>query len=246
MIHAHAHPNPPFGYSRRKHADPLIATEAVATENLAATYAGTHHPALDDVTCLIRPGTVTALVGPNGAGKSSLLKCIAGLLMPSRGAVRVFGLAPGECHHRTAYLPQRGDIDWRFPVSVFQLVLAGRYVHLGWFRRPRELDKQIAAKALERMQIAALASRHIAELSGGQQQRALLARALAQGADLLLLDEPFNNLDAETRGGLRDLFAELKILGKTLLVATHDLEGADDYDQILHMRGGRIEVAREA
>jgi manganese/zinc/iron transport system ATP- binding protein len=139
-----------------------------------------------------------------------------------------------------AYLPQRDALDWRFPISVQGLVLTGRYVHLGWLRRARAPDRAIVTVLLDRLGIGALAERHIGELSGGQQQRALLARALAQEADLLLLDEPLNAVDAETRAVLEGVLGELRREGKTAVVATHDLGRLEtDFDGALYLRAGR-------
>jgi manganese/zinc/iron transport system ATP- binding protein len=192
------------------------------------------------VSLRVPPGTRVALVGPNGAGKSSLLKAVAGLLPVSGGAVRVYGNPVGACHHRVAYLPQRGDIDWKFPITVERLVLTGRYAHLGWFRWPGARDRQVTKQVMEKLGLTGLAGRQIGRLSGGQQQRALLARALAQGADLLLLDEPLNAVDADTCGVIRGVLKELQQKGKTLVVATHESGRLEsDFDAVVHLREGR-------
>lgn len=244
MIHAHQHPNPLLPYGSRRHADPVVFTHALAVDDLCVRYPGAAVPVLDGVSVRVPKGTRVALVGPNGAGKSSLLKAVAGVLPVERGTVSIFGNPVGACHHRTAYLPQRGDIDWTFPVTVERLVLSGRYVHLGWLRWPRKTDREIVARVLERIGIADLAHRPIAALSGGQQQRALIARALAQGADLMLLDEPFNNLDAATRAGLRAVMDELAAAGKTLVVATHDTDRlTDEFDIVVKLTDGGCETA---
>lgn len=240
MIHLHPHPNPPYPYGGRRHADPDVLAPAVAVTDVVVRYAD--HIALDGVSCRVPRGHVVAVVGPNGAGKSSLLKAIAGLSHPHSGTVAVFGNRPGLCHHRSAYLPQRGDIDWRFPVTLERLVLAGRFVHLGWFRRPKAADYELVHRTLKRFGIAELASRQISALSGGQQQRALIARAIVQGAELLLLDEPFNNLDADTRAEMVALYAELKLTDRTLLVATHDTDRLDAFDDVIRLRDGRREA----
>jgi manganese/zinc/iron transport system ATP- binding protein len=189
-------------------------------------------------------GTCAALIGPNGSGKSTLLKAVAGLLPVASGAIRVQGNPVGACHHRVAYLPQRGEIDWGFPISVERLVLTGRYVHLGWLSWPRQRDREIVSAALDRLGLSDLAGQQIGNLSGGQQQRALLARALAQAADLLLLDEPFNAVDARTQETIYEAMRSLRDKGKTLVVATHDLsrlEGA--FDAVVRLRDGEIETA---
>lgn len=239
MTGIHTHPDPPFPYGGRRHAHPDLFAAALAVESLTVAYPGTTRPAVRGVSFDIPEGIVAALVGPNGAGKSTLLKTAAGLIAPSSGSVRLFGLRPGGCHHRTAYLPQRGEIDWAFPVTVERFVLAGRYVHLGWLKWPRRPDRAIVRRVLDRLGIVHLADRPVSALSGGQQQRALVARALAQGADLLLLDEPLNNLDAETRLDLLGLFTELRSAGKTLVIATHDFDRPEEsFDVVVRLRGG--------
>jgi len=238
----HTHPDPILPNGGRRHVHPHLFVQALRLREVSARYPGSSAPAVRGVSLEIPEGTLAALVGPNGAGKSTILKAVAGLLPVSSGKVEVYGLSPGGCHHRTAYLPQRGEIDWRFPVSVERMVLGGRFVHLGWFRWPRRSDFAIVQRVLERLGLTALAHRQISELSGGQQQRVLLARALAQGADLLLLDEPFNNLDVETRADLRTLFAELRNSKKTLLIATHDFDRPEEeFDLVIRMRGGVCE-----
>ena len=139
-----------------------------------------------------------------------------------------------------AYLPQRGEIDWHFPISVERLVLTGRYVHLGWLRRPSDKDRQIARDVMDRLDLTRLAQRQIGRLSGGQQQRALLARALAQGSELFLLDEPLNAVDLATCEIIHEVLRELQNQGKTLVVATHDLARLErDYDMTVHLQDGR-------
>mgnify|MGYP001040010825 CR=1 FL=1 len=227
-------------YSRRT-AAPKAGAPAVSARGLQVAHPGAVAPAIEGVTLEVRSGTRVALVGPNGAGKSTLLKAIAGLLPAQRGELAVHGLPVGAYQHRVAYLPQRGEIDWRFPVTVRRLVLAGRYVHLGWLRSPRTADEAIVDALLERLGLSDLAERQIGELSGGQQQRALLARALAQEADLLLLDEPFNAVDADTYRLITTILAEQQRAGKTALVATHDLERlAEAFDRVVLLRDGRI------
>jgi manganese/zinc/iron transport system ATP- binding protein len=210
---------------------------------VSVRHPGTGRLALEEVTLVVPPGARVALVGPNGAGKSTLLQAAAGLLTPCAGAVRRFGRPVGTCHHCAAYLPQRAALDWRFPISVRDLVLTGRYVHLGWLRRPDQRDRAIVVAVLERLGLTALAERQIAQLSGGQQQRALLARALAQEADLLLLDEPLNAVDGETRAIVVDVLADLRYQGKAVVVATHDLGRLEtDFDGALYLSDGRETV----
>ena len=232
---------PWFPYSRVRHADPVPNASAVEVDHLSVGYPGVNGYVLQGISIRLDRASRVALVGPNGAGKSTLLKAIAGLLPVAAGNIRIYGNPVGACHHRVAYLPQRGDIDWTFPITVSRFVLAGRYVHLGWFRRPRESDWAIVASVMERLGLGSLADRQIGRLSGGQQQRALLARALAQGADLLLLDEPLNAVDIETREIIYAVMADLRDEGKTLIVATHDVGRlADAFDVTIHLQNGYL------
>ncbi|MCS6870580.1 MAG: ABC transporter ATP-binding protein [Anaerolineae bacterium] len=227
-------------YSHRRYAEPVAGSPALEIENLYVNRPNQNVLALEDISVRVPVGTRLALVGPNGAGKSTLLKTIAGLLPIRSGRLLVYGLPVGACHHRVAYLPQRGDIDWRFPINLRRLVMTGRYVHLGWLRQPSAHDWQIVDRVIERLGLSALADRQIGQLSGGQQQRALLARALAQEADLILLDEPTSAVDAETQAVISNLIAELSREGKTLVVATHNLERLEsDFDGVLYLREGR-------
>jgi ABC-type Mn2+/Zn2+ transport system ATPase subunit len=228
-----------FPYGRHRHVDPVTAADAVVAENLTVGYPGSPRPAVRQISLRVPIGTRVALIGPNGAGKSSLLKAFAGLLPVSGGTLSIFGHAVGACRCCVAYLPQREEIDWRFPISVERLVLTGRYVHLGWLRWPKAPDYQIVRTVMERLGSSDLADRQIGRLSGGQQQRVLVARALAQGADLLLLDEPLNAVDADTRAVLHEVFQELHRQGKTVLVATHDLGRlADEFDAAVYLSDG--------
>ncbi|MFN7209692.1 MAG: metal ABC transporter ATP-binding protein [Aggregatilineales bacterium] len=227
-------------YSRRHYAEPVAGSPALEIAHLYVNRPNQNILALEDVSVRLPVGARLALVGPNGAGKSTLLKTIAGLLPIRSGRLLIYGLPVGACHHRVAYLPQRGEIDWRFPISLRRLVMTGRYVHLGWLRRPSAEDWQIVDRMIARLGLSALAERQIGQLSGGQQQRALLARALAQEADLILLDEPTSMVDAETQAIIGALIGELSRDGKTLVVATHNLERLEsDFDNVLYLREGR-------
>jgi ABC-type Mn2+/Zn2+ transport system ATPase subunit len=194
---------------------------AVAVRDLWAGYDGT--PALESLTFDVPSGSLVGLAGPNGSGKSTLLKTLLGLVKPWRGEVTVFGSATSGARQRIAYAPQAELVDWDFPATVRDVVLMGRYGRVGLLRPPRAADRAAAASALAQVGLDALAGRQIGELSGGQQRRMLIARALAQEADLLLLDEPMAGLDATTQHDLLRLFERLRDAGKTLLVATHDL-----------------------
>jgi manganese/zinc/iron transport system ATP- binding protein len=214
---------PLFPYSRRCDTDPVPGAHALETHNLSAGHPGASNPGIHDINLRIPVGARVAFVGPNGAGKSTLLKTIAELLPVASGEIRIYGNPIGACHHRVGYLPQRDEIDWCFPISVRRLVLTGRYVHKGWLVRPDKHDRAMADEMMERLKITDLADRQIGQLSGGQQQRSLLARALAQDADLLLLDEPLNAVDIATRAIISDVLDQLKERGKTVIIATHDL-----------------------
>ncbi|PJF48061.1 MAG: ABC transporter ATP-binding protein [Chloroflexi bacterium] len=231
-------------YSGRCREQPPTAAPALAAQGVVVRYPGGARAALDGLDWVVPPGARVALVGPNGAGKSTLLKAIAGLLPIAAGSLRVFGAPVGAFRHRVAYLAQRGELDWNFPISVRRLVLTGRYPHLGWLRWPTRADWRLADEALARLHLLDLAERQIGELSGGQQQRALLARALAQEADLLLLDEPLNAVDAATREVVSAVLRDLQRQGKTVIVATHDLDRLQaDFDDALFLMDGQV-VAR--
>ena len=228
-------------YTHLAHGDgadkSVTAFEAI---HVSARYGGAKSWALQDVSFCVQSATRVALIGPNGSGKSTLLKASAGLLPLSSGEIRLFGMPVAAARHRVAYLPQRGELDWKFPISLRKMVLTGRYVHLGWFRRPSKADWASADQAIARMKLSDLADRQISELSGGQQQRALLARALAQEADLLLLDEPLNAIDAQTREIVAQVLQELQREGKSAIVATHDIDHLDtDFDGAVYLSDGQ-------
>jgi manganese/zinc/iron transport system ATP- binding protein len=176
---------------------------------------------------------VVSIVGPNGSGKSTLLKAIAGLIPLTGGEITLFDEPIARMRRHVAYVPQREDVDWAFPVSVRDVVMMGRYPRRGWLRRPTAEDGHIAEHAMERMGIATLARRQISELSGGQQRRAFIARALAQESDVILLDEPMTGIDAETHDRILELFDEWRDEGKVVLQATHT-----------HIHGGSMIVLR--
>ncbi len=229
-----------WSYSSRKHTDPVPGAPALEVRDLCAAYPDARRLALKNVSLTVPIGARAALIGHNGAGKSTLLKVVAGLLPVKSGSVLIYGNPPGACHHRVAYLPQRGDIDWRFPITLRKLVMTGRYVHLGWLRRPTRRDWQIVDAVIDRLGLSDLRERQIGQLSGGQQQRAMLARALAQEADLLLLDEPLNAVDAKTRQTIVEVLDDLSARGKTIVMATHELATLDtDFDIAIDLSRGR-------
>jgi ABC-type Mn2+/Zn2+ transport system ATPase subunit len=228
-------------YGSRKHAEPVKGALALEIKNLITGYPGAR-PALKGVSLGVPVGARVALVGSNGAGKSTLLKAVVGLLPVIEGSIRIYGNAVGACHHRTAYLPQRSQLDWRFPISLQRLVLTGRYVHLGWLKRARTKDYAIVESVITQLGLSDLLHRQIGHLSGGQQQRALLARALAQESDLLLLDEPLNAVDNDTREVISKVLNDLSRQGKTVVMATHDLGRLEsDFDGAMYLSDG-VEV----
>lgn len=189
--------------------------------------------ALEDVSFTVEAGERIAIVGPNGAGKSTLLKIIAGVLTPTTGSVRIYGRGPGG-HLCIAYIPQRNQVDWNFPLTVADVVMMGRIGRMGLLRHPGPRDWAIVRRALEQVGIADLADRPIRALSGGQQQRMFIARALAQEAELLLMDEPFTGLDLPAQEGILEILEHLRRQGVTILLTTHDLEQASSsFDRVL-------------
>ena len=218
---------------------------AVEVRDVAAGY--NSHVALEDVSFTIEPGCLAGLVGPNGSGKSTLLRVILGLHRPWHGEVSIFGHAAKPAPGVVGYMPQSELVDWDFPVSVLDVVLMGRYGRVGLLRRTGREDRRTALAALDRVQLTDRAQRLIGELSGGEQRRALIARALAQDAELLLLDEPFAGLDATAQHDLLRLFQELRREGKTLFVATHDLSCvAEDFDHAVLINRRVVAFGRPA
>lgn len=201
-------------------------------ENVSVAYNG--QEALQDVTLQVPHGARVAVVGPNGAGKSTLFKALVGLLPLRRGRVLIHGLPLGHHQDCVAYVPQREEVDWRFPVTVSDVVMMGRYGRLGWLRRPQKSDHLVVARCLEQMGIADLAHYPIGELSGGQQQRTFLARALAQEPHILLMDEPFAGVDVPTQEATLLLLDQLQAQQVTVMVSMHDLNLASSrFERVL-------------
>jgi len=212
--------------------DEVHVCEAITLVDVTLGYNG--QPAVEGVTLTIQCGQQVAVIGPNGAGKSTLFKAIVGLLPLQRGHICIHGEEPQRAGSRLAYIPQREDIDWNFPVTVSDVVVMGRYGRLGWLRWPGRQDWAVVRSVLNQVGMAGLADRQIGELSGGQQQRVFLARALAQDADILLMDEPFTGVDLTTQQTTFEMLERLRLAGKTVLVATHDLNiVAEHFDQVL-------------
>jgi len=210
---------------------PVADDTPLSVRGLTVSYGG--RPVLRSVSLDVPPRQLVAIVGPNGAGKSTLLRAILGLIPSDGGTVLIFGRPIDEARGRIAYVPQTEAVDWDFPVTVFDVVLMGRYARLGWFGRPKTADRQAAAEALRKVGMDGFRDRHIRHLSGGQQQRVFIARALCQQADLLLLDEPFAGVDAATERTIFELMDSLCSSGKTLLVVTHDLGALDRFHSVL-------------
>lgn len=207
-------------------------TPVIEVHDLTVAYR--KRPVLWDIDLEINAGALVGLVGPNGAGKSTLLKATMGLLKPLSGWVKLFGRGVGECAGAIGYVPQRESVDWDFPTDALDVTLMGRYGKLSLFGRPKKRDIEFARECLAQVGMADFARRQISQLSGGQQQRVFLARALAQEAQLYLMDEPFAGVDAATEKAIIDILRRLKNEGRTVVVVHHDLNTAPDYfDQLI-------------
>ncbi len=204
------------GEGKSEHRDTVIDVR-----NVTVAYHRT--TAIEDVTVAFPARAVTGIIGPNGAGKTTLLHTIMGMQPHQRGSVTLFGTAIRRARRRIAYVPQREAVDWQFPVTVRDVVLMGRYAAMGYGGRPTAADEACVQHALAQVHMTAFIARQIGTLSGGQQQRVFLARALAQEADLLILDEPFAGIDAASQETIFHLLAAFRDDGKTVLLSTHDL-----------------------
>lgn len=200
---------------------------AIAMEHLTVSYAA--KPVLVDISLDVPRGCVVGILGPNGAGKSTLIKSVMGFVPRDFGTVQIFGEKVADTRGMVAYVPQRGQIDWNFPVTVWDVVLMGRYGFVPWFRTLGRQDYEIARRALADVRMDDYRYRQIGQLSGGQQQRVFMARALAQESDILLLDEPFAGVDAATERAIAGLLTSSKEQGKTVMVVHHDLETAAEF-----------------
>lgn len=214
---------------------------AVEVEDMTVAY--DVRPVLWDVDMKVPRGTLAAILGPNGAGKSTLIKAMLGVLTITSGTVKFYvdhHLVTSKLERRKiAYVPQSGSVDWDFPTTVFDVVLMGRYGHIGWFHRPKAKDKEIALAMIDRMGLTDYKDRQIRQLSGGQQQRVFLARALVQEADIYLMDEPFKGVDKKTEEAIVSLLKDMKAAGKTVIVVHHDLYTVEKYFDWVTMINGR-------
>ncbi len=209
---------------------PTSAVTDVSVEDVTVTY-NNGNVAIYDASFRLTAGTICALVGINGSGKSTLFKAIMGFLTPAKGRVRIDGepVTAAQKKNRVAYVPQAEDVDWSFPVSVWDVVLMGRYGHMNFLRIPRAEDKRLAEESLRRVQMWDFRDRQIGELSGGQKKRVFLARALAQQGRVILLDEPFTGVDVKTEAAIIDLLRELRAAGHIILVSTHNLGSVPEF-----------------
>ena len=202
-------------------------TTAIAVNDLFVSYNG--NEALKNVTFTVEEGNLIGIIGPNGAGKSTLLKVLLNLIKKDTGKVEILGKSIKEMKTKVAYVPQRSNIDWDFPITVMDTVLIGTYPNLGIFKRPKKEHKDWALECLKKVGMADYGNRQIGELSGGQQQRVFLARALAQKPEMYFLDEPFVGVDVTSEEKIISILKELRDSGKTVVVVHHDLSKASDY-----------------
>ncbi|MBN9669391.1 manganese/iron ABC transporter ATP-binding protein [Labrenzia aggregata] len=211
----------------------------ISAENVTVTYRN-GHTALWKASFEIPRGTVAALVGVNGAGKSTLFKAIMGFVPAAQGSIRILGLPVGEALRKNlvAYVPQSEEVDWSFPVLVEDVVMMGRYGHMGFLRRPKKTDHEAVERALGRVNMQEFRKRQIGELSGGQRKRVFLARALAQDGQVILLDEPFTGVDVKTEEQIIVLLKELRDEGRVMLVSTHNLGSVPEFcDRTVLVKG---------
>lgn len=199
----------------------------VEVNNLTVAYQ--KKPVLTDVSFTVPEGKLIGIIGPNGAGKSTLIKAILGFIPKTTGEIQIYGEGYRAKNRVVGYVPQRGSVDWDFPTNALDVVLMGRYGHIGYFKRPGKKDIEFARECLRKVGMEAFEKRQISQLSGGQQQRVFLARALAQDSKVYFMDEPFVGVDAATERAIIDILNELKNNGKTVLVVHHDLQTVKDY-----------------
>ena len=209
-------------------------TPTIELENVTVSY--DRNVALHGANLQVNQGSIAGIVGMNGSGKSTLFKAIMGLEKLQSGRVLIQGKSIHKVSQRNllAYIPQTEDVDWDFPISVYDVVMMGRYGYMNCLRIPREIDRRIVHQSLDRTQLTGLENRQIGELSGGQKKRTFLARTLAQQGEIILLDEPFAGVDVKTEKAIIELLIELKNSGKTILISTHDLNSIATFcDQVI-------------
>jgi manganese/zinc/iron transport system ATP- binding protein len=217
------------------------ATSPLSIHDLTVAY--NRKPVLWDVEYEAPDRTLIAIVGPNGAGKSTLIKAVLGLVPAASGLVEVYGRPVARQRHLIGYVPQRGSVDWDFPVSALEVVAMGLYGRIGWLRPVARRHREVARACLDQVGMADYADRQISQLSGGQQQRVFLARALAQEATLYFMDEPFAGVDAATETAIVDVLRRLKDEGRTVVVVHHDLQTVPEYFEHVLLLNGRVVAA---
>jgi len=227
-------------YENKKHTNHNEMNNiGISADDLTVTYRN-GHTALWNSTFEIPRGTITALVGVNGAGKSTLFKAIMGFVPVAKGYIKILGLDVNEAlgGNLVSYVPQSEEVDWTFPVLVEDVVMMGRYGHMGFLRRPKKNDHDAVTKALKRVDMNELRTRQIGELSGGQRKRVFLARSLAQDGQVILLDEPFTGVDVKTEEQIINLLRELRDEGRVMLVSTHNLGSVPEFcDRTILVKG---------
>jgi len=220
-----------------------VKNPSVETHNLTVVY--NKKPAIWNIDFTLPFGQIIGIMGPNGSGKSTLLKSIMGIIDPNIGYVKIFDRELEDVRKKVSYVPQRQSVDWDFPASVYDVVAMGRYAQKGMFRKLNASDKEIIEGSLKKVNMLAFAKRQISQLSGGQQQRVFIARALAQEADLYLMDEPLVGVDAATEQSIIALLKEMKSQGKTIIVVHHDLHTASEYFDWLVLLNTRLVACGE-
>ncbi len=201
--------------------------KAIEIKDLDVSYSG--KKVLDDINLTIDTGKLIGIIGPNGAGKSTLIKAILGLIPIDKGEIRIYDKKLNDMRKHIAYIPQRSDIDWDFPITVKDSVLIGTYPKLGLFRRPGKKEKELAMESLKKVGMDGSSNKQISELSGGEQQRVFIARALAQEAECFFLDEPFVGVDVASEEIIINILRNLRNQGKTVFVIHHDLMKVKSY-----------------
>lgn len=204
-----------------------LTNKPIDVSNMTVAYQ--HKKAIEEVTVSIEPGKITGIIGPNGAGKSTLLKAVIGLIKTESGEVTVSGKSLDMIRKKIAYVEQRSAIDLTFPIKVDEVVLLGTFPNLGLFRRPKKAQKEKVMECLKQVKMEDFSKRQIGNLSGGQLQRVFIARALAQEADIIFLDEPFVGIDMVSEKVIVDLLKELRNQGKTIVIVHHDLHKTREY-----------------
>jgi len=214
---------------------------SIETHNLTVSY--NRRPVLWNIDFKLPTGQIIGIIGPNGSGKTTLLKAMMGLVKSSSGYVKIFDQPLEKVRDRISYVPQRESVDWDFPASVMDIVLMGRYRKNNLMKRLSKADRDLAAEALEKVNMLEYSDRQISQLSGGQQQRVFIARSLAQGADLYIMDEPFVGVDAATEEAILGLLSDMKKEGKTVIVVHHDLQTAKAYFDWMVLLNTRLVAA---